>query len=51
MYKHLITVLLLIAAVVMYISGFARGTYILIILGLILETFFWLRFVLKPKVD
>lgn len=41
--KHLMTVLCLVGAILLYLAGSAREAVVLIVAGLLLEAAFWIR--------
>jgi hypothetical protein len=43
MHRHVITVLILVAALICYVIGFRAGAYALVGVGGALELWFWLR--------
>lgn len=52
MKHHLVTMLLIIAALPLYVVGFAMGGTLLLAIALALEIWFWMRMVRrKPGLD
>lgn len=45
MSRHIITFAIVLAAVVLYVKGFSQLSAALVVAGLVLETWFWVRLV------
>ena len=51
MRRHLVTALFLLLAVVLYLAGMVLPAALLLVLGLLAETVFWLRLLRRPGKD